>query len=409
MRKLSALVITLILSLCPLAASTLRIGLCSFSDDMSYATTSAIHLIGSRLAESERMLSINERRDRNEARRAYDTTVHTALDKDTAPGAEPEFFYLPPSGSNPVYELVEPEVTDDIRSFVLSGDESALDYLLLRDRLDVLFIMKDAEEPQLREYTFQMYDGSAFIDVDSALIVKGQEDDYVDELATALIEVIGISYGLVSLEDFPAFVSVSEGEAVLLPIADRLLLSSGLHELVFSASGFATRTLSLEVVAGEELVPDGEMQPLPPLTFLIDSIPYGATVSLGGDEQFPLPAVGEMMMPVILTGRAEGFQPLQLQMQNVPDVLTLELKPEWMAGEGRVTDAKKDMYSALRLALLSLGSSAVVMALNTVYPEVMSTYQVPLNTLTIGVSVLAILDFLHDAAVYYNTAREVYL
>lgn len=397
------------LSLSPLAASTMRIGLCSFSDAFSYATTSSIHLVGRELVSSERMLNVNARRDRNEARRAYDSAVHTALDKETIPEAEAEFVYIPPQDSSPVYEVVSVELTDDIRPFVLDADASALEYLMLRDSLDVIFIMKETEEVQLREYTFLMYDGSQVIEVDDSLVIKGQEDASIDDLTIALIEIMGIDYGLVSLEDFPPFVTVSEGGETLTARADRLMLSSGLHELTFTATGFEAVTLQLEVTKGSVLVPDGDMQPSQPQTFLIDSVPYGSTVSLGGDEQFPLPAIGEMTMPVILTGRAPGFQPLQLQMQQVPNVLTLELKPGWMGSDGRVTDAKKDMYSSLRLALLSLGSSAVVMALNTVYPDAMATYKVPLNTITLGVSVLAILDFLHDAAVYYNTAREVYL
>lgn len=408
MRKFSALLIILS-SLMPLCASPLRLGLASYSSSFEYAATSALDLVSPALAGNENLIARNEERDRREDERSHDVAVHNALDEGNAIPSRTEFNYTPPLRSDVPYEIVNVE-SEEISAFVLEWNRDALDYLMLGNRLDLLFILSETEEEQLREYTFSLYDGQSLTVLVNSLVIKGEEDDEIDTISAALIEFFALEMGSISLENFPPYVIASEGDVVFHPVAERILLSTGLHEIHYNASGFEERVESVEIIRGGLLVPDGEMEPSVPLSFFLSSIPYGSTVSLGGDEAIPLPALGTMTMPVILTARHDGFQLLQLQLQQVGDIVSLELKPEWMERSGRVEESKKDMYSALRLALVSLGSTAVVLALSNVYSDVLtSAMSTTLNTAAMGVSLLAILDFFHDASVYYNTAKEVYL
>ena len=86
----------------------------------------------------------------------------------------------------------------------------------------------------------------------------------------------------------------------------------------------------------------------------------------------------------------------------------MTLKPQWMAGDGRVRDAKEEMYTSLRNTILSFALYVAASSIANIYPQTAGWIN-PVGTLSAGISVINLLDFIRDCFVYYDTARQVYM
>ena len=66
------------------------------------------------------------------------------------------------------------------------------------------------------------------------------------------------------------------------------------------------------------------------------------------------------------------------------------------------------MYRSMRNTILSFGLYVLMSTLGDIFPESASWTGVA-GTVTAGISIVNLIDFLHDCLSYYDTARQTYL
>ena len=135
----------------------------------------------------------------------------------------------------------------------------------------------------------------------------------------------------------------------------------------------------------------GERSPLRDVVPLFQAGAAAASGGVLGDEAGVSPHRGL----AAVAGRIGGGEP-QLE------------KPAALAGDDMVRQAKDEMYRALRNTLLSFGAYVIMSSVSNIYPQA-AVWSGIASSLAAGVSVVNLMDFLHDCMVYYDSARAVYL
>lgn len=408
MKKWS-LVILLSMILLSLSASAPRIGLYDLSDGLLLEDVrSAVNLLSSSESARPYLEDVNRAKDEIAFRIDKEKSIHSALESGNEIPSDEEFTYE----SYTDKEVISIDRTAYYDDFLSEGSAEAVNQLLRDGNYDLILIISAEHYGQVVSYSLDLATRNGVEELGDSMFISTEQRSHVDDIIRLLSKRIAPDAGFVSVADFPSGASFAlDGEAI--SFSDGLVvLAPGEYTLSAAATGYVDVDIPFTVESGENTTVSYEMERVPftPVTFA--SVPSDALFSISGLDGVPMPfTLRESTFPVIATVSKEGFMTSLIQISESSDIYTVKLRPEWMNDEDRVSRAKKNMYSSLRNTLLSLGAVAAVEAIGAVYPSVDGddSMLVPVRAVTIGISIITLVDLVRNLGIYYSTARESYL
>ncbi len=409
MRRLLPLLIWILLSPLSLMAGPLRLGLAvAGGDGLLEAASSCIDLVFSSIQPSVAFEEAQRAREDDAWRRTLDTEQHQALREERAPRSLEREPYIPYYETEAVYEIIPVTAQDD---FIASADSSMIAYNMSSSALDAFFIFSVTDADGLDMFSISYSFDGVTEELYSALCLPGTYEDLLPEATAVLLGHFSDGLGLVDLSAFPPSCQVLDEEGNVLESAPGglLVMEDGGHSLRVLADHYEPLDLSFTVSEGAVTVLEGGLEPLPVGTVTITATPVDATLSLFGVEMPSLPLSASFQGGAVLaTISKEGFAPTTLQLDGGQDFVSVTLRPQWMADDGRVREAKDRMYRSMRNSLLSFGLYVAMSAIGNIYSDA-SPWTDAFGVLAGGVAVVNLVDFIYDCISYYDTAKQVYL
>ena len=404
MRKALGLFIMLVVMASSLAAGTLDVGLIA-SPSLSTFAHDALEVFldlagpSSRLEEIERLSGIRQ------DRRRLDIAYHESLAKERPMSEQEGSVYEPYWLCDEPFSIAEIECDE---GFAVRRDESMLEHVMLSSSLDIVFVFLGEDDGQIASIDIYCYAQGQVEDLYSTLYLSGD----LDERAVIAAFVRAFSdedLVVLDLGSFPSssFVDSSTGEEI--PFSGGYsLVKPSVTSLVIRREGYLD--LEVPVVAQDGVaVLSGKQVEEDIGLFTLVVNPSGSRASLFGVDVATLPLVTSFDMgAVLMTVSKDGFRDENLQIGPGEHFRSVMLRPQWMADEGRLKEAKDEMYRSMRNTILSFGLYVLMSTLGDIFPESASWTGVA-GTVTAGISIVNLIDFLHDCLSYYDTARQMYL
>lgn len=409
MRRLLPLLILILLSPLSLMAGPLRLGLAvAGGEGLAEDAAACIDLVFSSISPSVAFEEAQRAREDAAWQRTLDMELHQALREEREPRSLEREAYIPYYETGTAYEIVTISAPDD---FIASADSSMIAYNMASSALDAFFIFSVTDADGLDMFSISYTFDGGTEELYSSLCLPGTYEDLLPEATAVLLGHFSDGLGLVDLSSFPPSCLVLDEEGgVLEPAPGRLLvMEEGGHRLRIQADHYEPLDLSFSVAEGVVTVLEGGLVPLPEGAVTISATPADATLSLFGIEMPSLPLSASFQGGAVLaTISKEGFAPTTLQLDGSQDFVSVTLRPQWMADEGRVREAKDRMYRSMRNSLLSFGLYVAMSAIGNIYSDAAS-WTDAFGVLAGGVAVVNLVDFIYDCISYYDTAKQVYL
>ena len=394
------------LSVC---ASALNIGYAAGgnpSEDIDSFAVSCLDTVFSLLPPSQELTGINYARYLEETERQVLEAVHDDYAAERENGESSPSSYCPYYEGDENFILIPVDVGDE---FLSSRDPAMLEHVSRIASLDLFFAFISSSEDGISSLDVYMYAGGKITELYSSLYVDGTLENELPSLMASVISVFAPSYVLVNVQNFTNAHFFIDEETEVFPYSSWLLLPSSVTGMRISAAGYYD--MNAEIAPGEDgtAVIDGELKSIPGGSITVTAHPYSADASLFAVELPKLPQTlsfesGALIMSV----SSEGFESENLQITPGTSFYSVTLKPQWMAEDGRVRDAKEEMYTSLRNTILSFAMYVAASSIANIYPQTAGWIN-PVGTLSAGISVINLLDFIRDCFVYYDTARQVYM
>ncbi len=405
-KKLLSLLFLIILL--PLSASSLRVGLyVRGSDGLKTIASDALSLVVPSVISSSALMSANKERSAFEAEIDYEKSVHQAYASDGDIPERSERVYEEAKE----YEIITPEIREDVLPFLSSRDEAALEHIRVENKLDALVVILSADYGSLLDYDSFIYLPGEVHDTRKAMVMSSQIEEEFLPLSLSFGRILDDSLGFLDFSDYPLSARFYVDGSIHSPVNGVIAAQEGSHVVSVLAEGYTrfdqevsllpSASLSISAASMERIV-------LPAIAFT--SIPSDAKLSFSGQDPVSLPVLKEgLNSPLVLTAEKDGFLPLSLQVTEAEGVYGMQLKPEWMGSENRLEEAKKDFYASLRNTFLSIGAAAASQALTSIYADELGDFKTGLNVITTGVSVVSVISLIKNLADYYNIAKQTYL
>lgn len=404
MRRLSVLLV-LLCGVFALYAETLNVGLYATAglEDFSSEIVSTLFTL---LPDNSRLERINYERHMRQREDSRDSQVHAALASEAEVPDAAADEYIPYSQCDPVWNLVVEEVDDD---FITSRSLSMLDYTSLCDSLDLGIGFSSSPQDRLTLVEVFIYIEGRVEEVYSALCIPSRVEELAPEILSQLIAFFTRNHVLLQCASFARADLYDESGSPVPQYGGYAVIPRTTSDLTARRSGYEDLSIQVSVPDDALMVTlEGEMVMLPVGQVTVTAHPQGASARLFGlDVDLPLTADFDSSA-VVLSISLEGFRDENLQLTPGAGFHSVILRPQWMAGDDLVRQAKDEMYRALRNTLLSFGAYVIMSSVSNIYPQA-AVWSGIASSLAAGVSVVNLMDFLHDCMVYYDSARAVYL
>ena len=293
-----------------------------------------------------------------------------------------------------VLEVVEAEVQDAERPFLLAGDRDAFDYIRLVQDLDLIIAAETADEGLLSEVS--VYANGDL--VHRAAYIASEENDQFLPLTESLLPYIKSEDYIIVPVSMPSNVSLTvDGGSVPL-VYGYTVLEKGEHEMRYTSPAFMNLEETVTVDEGYRIEP--VLQPLFSGPAIVSSVPFDAEIYYQGVKVEDHMAMNGTV-PFSITASAEGFAPFSIQSTRLTDNLTIMLRPGWMEDVDLVADAKTRFYNARLGTLITFGVHVAANAVTNIYPE----YSIaPVATAMAGISIVQLVEMVDAMFDYFQAA-----
>ncbi len=291
--------------------------------------------------------------------------------------------------------IVSPSFSDEERAFLLSGDEDAFSYLMMREDLSIL-IAASLEEDGLMSNSSVLVNGEP---VYENLFVSSDEESEFISLVSALLPFFKDENAVIVRVNVPGIVSVAIDGEVVSPVRSWVVLDRGEHDFRFTSPIYETADMRISVDDGIVIEPELVEKPGSPL--FISTLPYDSEIYYQGmklDSHF----IDEADVPFQLTLVRDGFKTLTVQSRLPMTKIDLQLRPEWMDSVNTIEKAKDRFYTNLLSTMISFGCFVAAQSLSGIYTDAGLS---PAVTLMAGVSVVGLVELIDSMFGYYQAAR----
>ena len=361
MRRLSVLLV-LLCGVFALYAETLNVGLYATAglEDFSSEIVSTLFTL---LPDNSRLERINYERHMRQREDSRDSQVHAALASEAEIPEAAADEYVPYSQCDPVWNLVVEEVDDD---FITSRSLSMLDYTSLCDSLDLGIGFSSSSQDRLTLVEVFIYIEGRVEEVYSALCIPSRVEELAPEILSQLVAFFTRNHVLLQCASFARADLYDESDSPVPQYGGYAVIPRTTSGLTARRSGYEDLSIPVSVPDDALLVTlEGEMVMLPVGQVTVTAHPQGASARLFGlDVDLPLTADFDSSA-VVLSISLEGFRDENLQL-------------------------------------------TIMSSVSNIYPQA-AVWSGIASSLAAGVSVVNLMDFLHDCMVYYDSARAVYL
>lgn len=392
-----------------LCASALNIGYAAggnSGEDVEGFAASCLDTVFSLLPPSRTLSDINYARYIEESERQVLEDMHDDYASERENGESSPSAYSPYYEGDENFILIPVDAGDE---FLSLRDPAMLEHVSRSDSLDLFFAFISSSEDGISSLDVYMYAGGKVTELYSSLYVDGTLEDELPSLMASVVSVLAPSSVLVDVRNFTNAHFFTDDDTELFPYSSWLLLPSSVTGVRISAAGYYD--LYADIVPSEDgtAVIEGKLQSIPGGSITVTAHPYSADASLFAVD---LPALPRTLSfesgALIMSVSAEGFESENLQITPGTSFYSVSLKPQWMAEDGRVRGAKEEMYTSLRNTILSFALYVAANSIANIYPQAAGWIN-PVGTISAGISVINLLDFIRDCFVYYDTARQVYM
>lgn len=402
----AVLLLAFMLSALGLCASTLQVGLVASPDVSSFAS-SALETLFSIMPPNGRIERINRARCEREAIAEQEKQIHSALASEREITLDDDFRYVPYYESGEVFSIVPIEADE---GFISTPDENMLSYHSLSKGLDFIFIFSSSSDSTLDQLDVSIFLDGSVIELFSTLYIPEERDEILGRLTAEIVYYFDPSLILLDLRSFPgaAFycddmedpIATSQGYALVKKETECIHVLKDYYEPL---------TISLDAHSERLVVLEGELVQAETGHVVLSAFPYNAQASLFGvDVRLPL-ATDFDNGTVLLSIAQDGFKTENLQLtRSSGGFKSVVLRPQWMVEDGRVKEAKDEMYRSMRNSILSFGLYVIFSSISSIYPETSSWSDIA-GFVSAGISIINLIDFIHDGFAYYDTAKQVYL
>ena len=385
-------------------AGTLDVGLVA-SQELSRSAHDIIGILldllppSGQLEEYERLGGIRD------SRRELDREYHESL------AGEREMAESKAADENePYWQCDEPYRIIDLEAeeqFVSGHDESMLTYLTNANSLDILFAFWGEDDGQIASIDVYYYADGKVQDIFSTLYLSGESVE--GRILSALVG--SFSDGLVVLDvsAFPSsgFLDAATGDEIT-SSGGYAIVDSSVTDIIVHRDGYHDLEIPVQVEDGLAVISGNqEEEDIGLFTLVVN--PADADASLFGVLVSSLPLVTSFDMgAVLMTLSKDGFRDENLQIGPGQHFQSVMLRPQWMGEDGRVKEAKDEMYRSMRNTILSFALYVVMTTIGDIYPQT-ATWTGVAGGISAGISIINLIDFLHDCLAYYDSARQTYL
>lgn len=395
----------LLLALFPLCAGTLRVGLLCTQGTEDFASTVSNTLF-SLLGSNSRLEIVNYSRhiaesDAEEARRVHSDL---AQEREGAAYSAPE--YVPYWQSDPI---CEPVSLDWDETFIRERSQSMLSYSMLDQNLDLILAFVQVSEGQIGELDVYMYIEGRTEEVFNSLFVAGSLDSLAGPVLSSLVSHFTEDSVLCDVSAFPSgTLSDSLSGEEIIRSGQWALVDLSTTSITVASSGYQSLTVEVDTSAKPYPVLEGSLIEEDIGSVSLQAFPSGTKASLFGlSADLPLSASFQSGALIVSLSN-EGFKTENLQLTPQSRFHSVMLRPQWMAQEGRTGEAKDEMYRSMRNSLLSFGLYVIMSSLSQIWPQAAPVADL-VTPLAAGISIVNLIDFIHDAMAYYDSAKQVYL
>lgn len=399
-----ALFLIFLLSCLTLSASTLNVGIIANGQSLASVAENSLTLVLSTVGENELLESLNYERDVNEAGRSRLSAIHSALSSEAEIPEETELVRTAYYNSNPSFQLSQLSADE---SFVRARDEEMLAHTARLNSLDLLFVFLYTREQSVNEVEAYVYTSGGVEELGYTLYLDEETRALEGFILSSLLSYLDESFTVLDLSAFPSsrFYTIDGDE--LLTDSSFAVVPINLAGLTVRRNGFYDLNLTLSLSEGVNTL-SGQQVEREVGSITLTAYPYGAEATFFGLSVPNLPLSTRFQSgTVLLSLYEEGFARENIQLTDRTDFYHVQLRPQWMQTEGRVEEAKKDMYSSMRNTLLAFGLYVALGTYASIYSEA-SSWSQPLQGLAMGISVMGLVSFIRDAIAYYDTAKQVY-
>lgn len=265
--------------------------------------------------------------------------------------------------SSSVVEWIQLDISSTLARALVIQDMTVSDYVLKSNQLDLLIIC--VIEPldtlvRLRIREFQS-DGVSRILYEGIAVPSEVRTLVPEAIVTTISAYKRSSIGLLQLEQVsPGLTVAVDGEQV--EIQDTLLvLEEGTRNLVFSALGFKSRAITVEIQS--ESVQEVEIALSridgPPLLITSDSGMAEITIPYVLTKQVPV-VWESQQYPFVLYAQEEGRRLLTVQHAQPVEEVNISLHPLWMVPVYGTAREQEAMYASLGRTML-LGGLTIIL------------------------------------------------
>lgn len=394
-RKLSILILLALLSL-PLWSAGYRT--LAISNDEGYLAviSSSLSLLSGDVTAEDAVTAFHEAAERD-AVYLKDRTLSGYRTSESFSSVE---SYEEPEESDDetvVLEIAEVELTENERSYLLSGDRDATEYVRLSKDLD-LIIAADVTEEGLMSHAVVYANGDP---VHDAMYVSSDEADEFLSLSEAVLPYLKDENTVIIPVSMPGIVSLSvDGEAVS-PVNGYIALEKGEHSFTYSSPVYITHEEIVDVDENTVLSPD--LVPVFSGPLFIHSVPFDADIYYQGMKVEDHIAENGTV-PFSVTARMDGFAPYSVQATSVPysRIVDIALRPEWMGENDMIERNKNRFYAILLSTLTTFGLQVAANSLNDIFPD----WGIgPAGAFFAGMSVVQLIELFDSMFDYFQAAK----
>ncbi len=405
MRRFLPLLV-LLLMIFPLSASELRVGIYRAVPDFLYTYVGdVVALSFSRRVSSPLLDQVNYSREEREFLDKKESEMHQAISKEKTYTDKGDFEYTNWYGKDVTF--VQIERSDEMDAFLDERNMSALEYLALSNRLDLIVYFSLKGESMILTKDMYIYIDGRTIDGPEGLVLRRDPYSRFDADISFLLENLFPTLSILDLAKVPKPYTAYCDRERLFVINDRAVVEAGIRSIRVVPHNFVERTIYIDVVGNERFSFDALFMEETKYPLTIGSVPYGANVTLLGNNGSAPLYFDTVPNPTIFSVSENGFKASVIQLMSSDRLYVSHLRPEWAGNDGEVKKAKRRVYKSIRNTLLALGANAIMRASANIWPERENELR-PYNDITLGLGLIGVVSIFHNCYNYYYTAKDTY-
>ncbi len=345
------------------------------------------------------LFSLVEKRLSDEAELSYEKSINSYRESEKILSLETLEKKEIPVVKTLELKLVPLSLTDAERKYVLDNDGDAVEYVKLKNDIDLL-IAAGESEGRVSEIKLYINGDEVRETLYTESLVENETTDLLGLFNSILTDG---SYRLYKI-DIPRVATLQiDGRNEPL-YTSHVPLSDGEHIFIYGAPGHYREVKRIMTDGSFDTI-ELKLVSLETLPMLISTVPYNTTVFYNGQAE-DNHLLTDTTYPFTITASSEGFSLYSLQSMQHRDKFTINLKPEWLSSDNIVTNAKAKFYASLLTTLLSFGAYVGVEVGRNIAPD-RDTFEKlrPFRGLTLGVTVVSAITMADSLAKYYRIAK----